>query len=324
MTERAAADAGLERLLHVIPAASGEAGASLRRLAAELDTTPERILEDLEEVTARAYYHPGGWPDDISILVDADRVRVSHAVGLERPARLSTRETLCLALALRGGVSASLVRERHRRLALLRRAETYLGTGLPADEEPPVHAQDRLPDPWGVRETLMAAARDRHPCAVVYAKAHADDVDARVIHPYVVAHAERAWYVVGYCTVKEGMRIFRVDRILEAAEAEGTFDAPEDFDVGDWLTGGRVYRAGEELIARVRYSPAIARWVRERAESNGMSWTEESDGSVVIRHRVADPQWLVEHALQYGVDAQVLDPPSLVALIADVSRGMIG
>ncbi len=68
--------------------------------------------------------------------------------------------------------------------------------------------------------------------------------------PGAVAHAERAWYVVGYCAVKEGMRVFRVDRILEAARTEGTFDAPEDFDVADWLSGGRVYRPSKDMIGQ--------------------------------------------------------------------------
>lgn len=323
MVDGIQADARMERLLHVIPAASRKGGVALADLALALHTTTDRILEDLEEVTARAYYHPGGWPDDVSILWDAGRVRVFHASGLERPVRLSARETLCLALALRGSVAAARMGDGARRAALLRRAETHLGQGAWSDDEAaPVHTEDRTPDASGIRETLLTAARDRRPCAIVYAKSGADDLAARVIHPYVLAHAEGVWYVVGWCAVKDGMRVFRVDRILEAAEADGHFDVPGDFDPRDYLTPTRVYRAEGDVEVRVRYSPKIARWVREGAAAGRMGWEEESDGSVVIRHRVADPHWVVGHALDYGPEAEILEPEELRALVRDVLAGM--
>ena len=96
MTDGTTADARFERLLHVLPAASRPDGALLADLAAALGTTEARILEDIEQVTALAYYHPGGWPDDVQIFIEPDRVRVTHAGGLTRPVQLTRMETLCL------------------------------------------------------------------------------------------------------------------------------------------------------------------------------------------------------------------------------------
>lgn len=320
-----AADALMRRLLHVLPAAGRPEGASLEELAAELGVTRERILEDLDEVTNRAYYHPGGWPDDVRILVEGGRVKVERAGGFERPVRLTARETLCLALALRGTASSSRVPDGDRRLALLRRAEAHLGTGEWSDQEVgPLHAHDHAPDPTGIRGTLLTAARRRHPCAIVYAKAAADDLDVRVIHPYALASSAGDWYTVGWCTVKEEMRVFRVDRILEAAPGEGTFKVPDDFRVEDWVQGARVYRADGELEVRVRYSSRIARWVRERAAVGAEGWEEEPDGSVVIRHRVADPHWVVGHALTYGAEAEILEPEDVRALVREVVGRLAG
>jgi predicted DNA-binding transcriptional regulator YafY len=319
------AEALMRRLLHILPAASRPEGALIEELARELDATPERIVADLEEVTARAYYHPGGWPDDVRIMVEGGRVRVERAGGFERPVRLTPRETLCLAVALRGTAAAARVTDQGRRLALLRRAEAHLGAGGWSEQEVgPLHAPDHAPDPAGIRETLLAAARQRHPCAIVYARAGADDLDVRVIHPYALASAGGDWYTVGWCTVKDEMRVFRVDRILEAAPGEGTFQVPDDFRVGDWVQGARVYRADGEMEVLVRYSSRIARWVRERAAAGADGWEEEPDGSVVIRHRVADPHWVVGHALQYGADAEVLEPEDVRALVYEVVGRLAG
>lgn len=325
MPEGTGTDARLERILYILPAASRKEGASLAELAEALHTSEERIYRDLLEVTERAYYHPGGWPDDISILLTRKRVIVHHANGLRRPLRLSSRETLCLALALRGTSAATHLRVRERRGALLERAEAHLGAGEWSTEEPgPVHAADHAPDPAGIRETLLHAARERRPCAIVYAKSGADDLEARVVHPYALVHAAGQWYAVGWCTVKEGMRVFRMDRILEAAETDGTFEVPEDFDPAAYVQADRVYRAATDVEVRVRYSPRIARWVRERAAAGLMGWEEEADGSLVLRHRVADPHWVVSHALTYGAEAEILEPEELRALVREVVGGMAG
>lgn len=325
MPEVATAEAALERLLYVLPAAGRKGGAALAELARALDTTPRRILDDLAEVTGRAYYHPGGWPDDVSIHEYAGRVEVWHASGFERPARLSRRETLCLALALRGTAAASHLRDPEGRRKLLARAEAHLGPAPVLEDggtSAVVHAGDHAPDPAGIRETLLFAARHRHPCAIVYAKLGASDLEARVVHPYTLAYAEGAWYVVGWCAVKRGMRAFRLDRILEAADAEGTFEVPADFDVAEWVQGARVYHADADVEVRVRYSPRIARWVRERAAAGASAWEEEPDGSVVLSHRVADPHWVVSHALGYGPDAEILGPEEVRDLMRAVLEGM--
>ena len=325
MTDGITAEARLERLLHILPAASRKDGVLISELAEALGTSPHRIEEDLREITNRIFYHPGGWPDDVSILLEGDRLRVFHARGFERPVRLNARETLCLALALRGAQAAVRVGSGEARTELLRRAESHLGAGgWSGDETAPIHAQDHAPDATGIRETLLAAARDRRPCAIVYAKSGAEDLDARVVHPYALVLAGGDWYVVGWCAVKEGMRVFRLDRVLEAAETDGSFSVPDDFDAGAYVSAAQVYHAADDVEVRVRYSPRIARWVRERAAAGMVGWEEESDGGVVIRHRVADPHWVVGHALHYGPDAEILEPEEFRAMVREVAEGMAG
>ena len=136
--------------------------------------------------------------------------------------------------------------------------------------------------------------------------------------------ADGAWYTVGHCTVSDGLRVFRVDRILEAAPTDGTFQVPDSFDDSPFLEGARVYHADEEREVRVRYSPRIARWIRERAEYREAPVEDDGEGGVVLTHHVADPGWVVSHALQYGPDADILDPPEVRAMVREVVEGMAG
>ncbi|MDZ7778382.1 MAG: WYL domain-containing protein [Gemmatimonadota bacterium] len=310
----------LERLLHVLPAASRPEGAPLTELARTLATSEDRILEDIEEVTARNFYHPGGWPDDVQIFVESGRVKVERADGFERPARLSSAETLCLALGLRGHTASSRVPAPEVRERLLDRAERYLAHEVPyEDGAPTVAAPEREPDPEGIREVLLTAARERTPCALSYVKAGARDASTRVVHPYVLAYGEGAWYAVGHCTLEDDIRVFRTDRVLAAELAEGRFEIPADFDPDRYLDGGRIFHARDEREVRVWYSARIARWIRERASSSSDAVEHREDGSLVVRHRVADPHWAVSHALQYGAEAEILEPADIRALVGEVA-----
>ncbi|MEQ9398193.1 MAG: WYL domain-containing protein [Longimicrobiales bacterium] len=324
MTDGTTAADRLTRLLHVLPAAARPEGAALDELAEALGTTRERIVEDVRDVTDRAFYHPGGWPDDVVILVDAERVRVQHAVGFDRPVQLNTAETLALALALRCTSAASHLQDPDTREGLLARAEAHLSSARPEDMDAvPTAAPDHAPDPADIRQEVLRAARHRRRCAMVYLKSGDDDLSVRMVDPYAVAYARGAWYTVGHCHRSDGVRIFRMDRIVEAAAApDATFEVPDSFDLGTYITDGGLYHAPHESRARVRYAPTVARWVRERAEVHGDGWTEEPDGAVVVEHRVADPSWVVSHALQYGPAAEILEPPELRGLAREVVEEM--
>lgn len=55
---------------------------------------------------------------------------------------------------------------------------------------------------------------------------------------------------------------------------------------------------------QVRFSPRVARWLKERYPSA----TTHDDGAVTVTYQVASPDWLVERVLQYGEDAEVVGP----------------
>jgi predicted DNA-binding transcriptional regulator YafY len=62
---------------------------------------------------------------------------------------------------------------------------------------------------------------------------------------------------------------------------------------------------------RVRYSPRIARWIAER---EGVE--PDADGSLTLEHPLLDVQWGVRHVLQYGPDAEVVEPADVREEIA--------
>ncbi len=313
---RTTAGEQLNRILYMIPRAAREGGARLDELAAELGVAVAQVRRDLTALADRAFYLPAGAGDDLQIFIESDRVRIWTTRELRRPAKLVPLETLALALGFRVLAAEQDTTRRHELLAHAERLEARFATG-PIDEliaRFAIDAGDR--GETGVQATLRGAARECRYCRIEYLKPGAEQPEERVIAPYTLLRTGEAWYVIGFCAARQDLRLFRTDRTLSATLLPETFEVPTHFDPEEWLAhGGQVYRAETDREALVRYSPRIARWLRERGPVE-----EQDDGSVVIRHRVADLRWLVRHVLQYGAEAEVLEPPEVRELVVAAAK----
>ena len=77
--------------------------------------------------------------------------------------------------------------------------------------------------------TLAAAAGERRTVRMRYRSGRSEETE-RAMDPYGVLRREGYWYAVGHCHLRGGMRLFRMDRVLEIAMLEETFVLPMGLD----------------------------------------------------------------------------------------------
>ena len=319
----------LERLLYILPAASREGGATLKELARTLETDEKTILKDLQEATGCTYYKPAGWVEPFTILIARGRVHVHAKHDFNRPTRLTERETIALTLGLRALAAEAEPARRDAIVELAARLEASLETPdielrhhaaqqsrAAGDEE--VEAQLELAfDADDVRGKISDAIQGRQCCTIDYVKPADVKPSQRRIAPYSLIHANGQWYVAARDSVQGELRLYRLDRIAGVCESDETF--AEDPEVGEALARiaqrGFPYLGDEDAAVEVTvaYSPRIARWVREE-----MPAIAQPDGSAIVRHKVADPSWLIRHVLQYGGEA-VVQEGALRQAVAEVA-----
>ncbi len=80
----------------------------------------------------------------------------------------------------------------------------------------------------------------------------------------------------------------------------------------------KMFVAEGVAMLRVRYSARVARWVAER---EGVP--VDADGTVTLEHPLADPHWALRHVLQYGPDAEVLEPEAIREAVAEGLRSIL-
>src|SRR5260221_7815267 len=77
--------------------------------------------------------------------------------------------------------------------------------------------------------TLSAAAQQCRRAWLRYLSWQSEETE-RAVDLYGLVYRGGFWYAVGYCHLRTGLRVFRLDRILQAELREETFSRPPDFD----------------------------------------------------------------------------------------------
>ena len=119
--------------------------------------------------------------------------------------------------------------------------------------------------------------------------------------------------MIGYCHLRNAVRIFRLDRIQELSLLETTFQMAPDFDLHTYLANEP--QAQTQMTVRMRFIPKA----RQAAFESRFYWEsleEQSDGSVLVSFAAPDLEWAASSVLAYGPIVEVLDPPELRRMVA--------
>jgi len=145
----------------------------------------------------------------------------------------------------------------------------------------------------------------------------------RDVHPLGLAAKGSAWYLVA--DTDAGIRTFRVDRISSAERTGEPVVRPDRFDLADvWREiSERVDRLRTSVAARAVARPeyvSIFRWLFGTRLGIGPPLP---DGRVQIELRAHHIRELAVDLAGFGAAVEVLDPPELRDLLADVGVALV-
>jgi predicted DNA-binding transcriptional regulator YafY len=176
---------------------------------------------------------------DLGIPVEAERGRYGAyrlRPGFKLPPLMFTEDE---ALALTLGLLVA------RRMGLAAAAPAVEGALAKIERVLPLSLRERV---RAVQETLIldfthdgpiprsdivvalcAAAQQHRRVWMRYSSWQSESTE-RTVDVYGIVYRPGFWYAVGYCHLRAGLRVFRLDRVLEAELRNETFTRPPDFD----------------------------------------------------------------------------------------------
>lgn len=290
----------LSRILGMLPWVIAHRGATVDEVCERFGYNRTELLRDLDLVFVCGL--PGYGPGDLMVAyVDDDEVIVDMADYFARPVRLTAAEGLVLLAAGMAIASSGAAPP------ALQSAVDKLRVALVPDDGSIVVETAAEPALVGA---LRDAAASGTVVEITYAALGSGATTVRRIEPWIVFSTLGNWYVTGHCRTANGERVFRVDRIKQAALTAQRFDPPREPPPPEVRYSPSV----DDVRARIRLGPR-ARWVAEYYPVETVS--DDADG-LVVELSTSQPAVAARLLLRLAAEAQLLEG----AEVADARDGL--
>lgn len=135
----------------------------------------------------------------------------------------------------------------------------------------------------------------------------------RRVEPYYLIFKWSSWYLWGYCLLREGVRMFRLDRMQDLRATQTRF-SKRDLPAPD-LSGEGMFTGN--LRVKARFAPECRYRLIEEYGPDCYKVTPE--GWLLVELRFADKQYLLGWILSFGDRAELLEPTELRRELAETA-----
>jgi proteasome accessory factor C len=309
----------LQRLLALVPYVVSRKVVGLAETAAAFGISERQLVDDLNllwcvELRAPDPYCP------IDLSYEGGEIVVSQAESMGRPLRLAVDEASALLVALRMLAEVPGLEDRSAMSRLIAKLETAAGEAASVSAQ--VAVQVDAPDgdaADGTAAQIRAALSAGRRVHLSYYVPGRDEATERDVDPMRLLVVEGRTYLEGWCRRAEGVRIFRLDRVLALTVLDATASPPAEATPVD-IDQGLFRPSPDDVHVELELS-AEGRWVAEYYPCESV--TDLPDGRLRAVLRTPDTGWIRRLALRLGEEGRVISPPELVAEIRDAATAAL-
>jgi proteasome accessory factor C len=298
----------LQRLLALVPYVISRNAVGLAETAEAFGVTERELVDDLNMLWCVELRAPDPYcPIDLSY--EGGEIVISEAESIGRPLRLGADEASALLVALRmlAEVVPSGSSALTRTLAKLEAA---------AGEAAAASAQVQVQVDKGHAGDVLALAQDaigrKRRIHLRYYVPGRDEATERDVEPMRVLVVEGRTYLEGWCRRAEGVRLFRLDRVLGMDVLDAPADVPPDAEPVDVDAG--LFRPSPADVSVVLELRPGGHWVAEYYPCESV---ERSGDELLVTLRTPDTRWVRRLALRLGEDGRVVAPAELAEQVSD-------
>lgn len=198
-------------------------------------------------------------------------------------------------------VMSTHIKEKSMHQSMLQNITDIIQMGTPA------HRQE---NPNFLQPIIQAAFENRS-LQTIYHTQSRDETTTRKIDPYYLVPREQRFYLIAYCHSSQAIRTFRLSRFQHIELADSTFRRG-DFNIKQYMKyTWSIDRGKKNTKFKVRFSPAVARYIKEE-ELFVQPWMKDlKDGGLLFEVTVNNEKEFIMWVLRYGPDAEILEPLSI-------------
>ncbi len=142
----------------------------------------------------------------------------------------------------------------------------------------------------------------------------------RAVDPYGLIFQAGLWYTIGYCHLRQDVRIFRLDRVLHVEPREESFTRPPGFDALDYL---RRSIATMPDTWKVEVLLEIPMEEAERQIPPTMAMLEQSPNGVIMSTYTQSLDWMAHFLVSLRCPLVVREPDELHGALRAVAAEIV-
>jgi len=171
--------------------------------------------------------------------------------------------------------------------------------------------------PSGLAVMVLSSAIQRGRRVVLRYRSARAELTERAFDPYGIAYHRGFWYTIGYCHLREGQRLFRLDRIVHIQMTSETFPPRLNFPALEAVSQAlasvpRVWQVEVWLATTLAEAEAQTRQPK--------ACFEEANGGVLLRVDVEDLPWMARLLAGLGLPFIIHRPRELCDVVRQYAR----
>lgn len=178
--------------------------------------------------------------------------------------------------------------------------------------------------PWGSNELfkhsvacIRRSIENNNEIEFIYIDSSGNRTNRRV-EPYSLVLKGQKWYLYAWCHIRQEFRLFKLSRMRELKETAVVFQPKkvslEKFDWEDpWNTPENMISL--RLVFEKELESLVTDWFGDSIE-------KLEDGRLLAITMLPENNWLYGFILSFGTGVEVIDPPHIRNIIAEISKGI--
>ena len=175
-------------------------------------------------------------------------------------------------------------------------------------------------------EELERAVANEYSVEIEYRTSHEEQPRARVIDPYGMLYWNNKWYTVGFCHLRNEIRSFRAERVLQIKRTQMMFKRPEAFSARKFFL--------ENLLPDPKSRKGLVSLIisgrSEALDDLCIHWflghhlkERTSNQAVFLLDERAVQAYVPHFLLSYGKAVQVIEPQSLKKKLVSIAAELM-
>lgn len=162
-------------------------------------------------------------------------------------------------------------------------------------------------------ELLKSAVIHCRDVKIYYASSY-EVISERIVQPLKLVYKAKAWYLKAFCTEKQDLRVFKLNRILDLEILNESFQR-------------RNFPAPIDDASEGEYNQITLRFPREMAyrvydEFDKTQVQRQANGDLIVSAKIPEDSWLIGFLLSFGTQVDILSPDYLKEVIAEQAKSI--